>query len=212
MIGHGIIMNLSTFCATKIVIRRYSNHCFQKLASKIESSFFKAEFDKNTIKSYLDEHAEHLLARKKTALYEKLISMVSLAKHDPVSQQSMNELVNFALEMPNKVHPSIHNYEEDFKVIKTIGSKKEYRFEPWEGTFVLREKDLLKHNGLAPVCGERSYYFTSDAARMEQALIDYTLDVLLSKGFHLVSVPDIVREEMLEGCGMTREESKNRVT
>lgn len=39
-------------------------------------------------------------------------------------------------------------------------------------------------------------------ADLEQALIRYTTDILFKEGFELISVPDILPAELIEGCGM----------
>lgn len=48
-------------------------------------------------------------------------------------------------------------------------------------------------------------------AELEQALIRYTTDVLLKEGFELISVPDILPAELIEGCGMQVNEKTTQV-
>ncbi|KAL3212739.1 hypothetical protein MRX96_007795 [Rhipicephalus microplus] len=50
--------------------------------------------------------------------------------------------------------------------------------------------------------GERAYFFRGDLARMEEALINFTTDKLLSKGFTPVYVPDLLHPDHIEACGM----------
>lgn len=42
----------------------------------------------------------------------------------------------------------------------------------------------------------------NDLAEMEEALVQYTIDKLEANGFELVSVPELLPPEVIEGCGM----------
>ena len=55
---------------------------------------------------------------------------------------------------------------------------------------------------LGLLCGERSYFLTGVLAELEQALIQWTVERLLMKGFNLLSVPDILPPAVIKACGM----------
>ena len=60
----------------------------------------------------------------------------------------------------------------------------------------------LRTENLGNLTGHRSYYFVDALALLEQALVQYTVDRLTREGFLLYSVPDLLRRDLIEGCGM----------
>lgn len=66
--------------------------------------------------------------------------------------------------------------------------------------------DLLKRLGLldldkaAEVAGSRFYYLKGDLALLEQALIRFTIDIMIKKGFTLVSPPLMLRKKYYKGA------------
>lgn len=50
---------------------------------------------------------------------------------------------------------------------------------------------FLRH--LGHITGNRSYYLKGAGAQLEEALVRYTVDRLLDKGFKNISVPDIIK-------------------
>lgn len=55
---------------------------------------------------------------------------------------------------------------------------------------------------LSHVSGHRSYYLCGAGALLQHALVTFTLQKLLSKGFLPMTVPDLLRGAVFEGCGV----------
>ncbi|XP_041568384.2 serine--tRNA ligase, mitochondrial isoform X4 [Taeniopygia guttata] len=55
---------------------------------------------------------------------------------------------------------------------------------------------------LSHVSGHRSYYLSGAGALLQHALVTFTLRKLLSKGFLPMTVPDLLRGAIFEGCGV----------
>ena len=64
---------------------------------------------------------------------------------------------------------------------------------------------------LGVVSGERSYYLTRGLAELEQALVHWTVDQLLLRGFSLLSVPDLLPPAVVAACGMAVEGERTQV-
>ncbi|KAJ3328112.1 hypothetical protein HDU76_010561 [Blyttiomyces sp. JEL0837] len=61
--------------------------------------------------------------------------------------------------------------------------------------------DLADFDRAGKVSGTGFYYLKNVGALLETALTRYALDLCMSKGFTPVTVPDLIRHEVLEGCG-----------
>jgi len=84
----------------------------------------------------------------------------------------------------------------------------------YENTFTNPEFKLRKFEDIARILsgarlsnlslfsGERTYYLTGPLAELEQALIQWTVDQLVTEGFSLVSVPDLLHPSIISSCGM----------
>lgn len=53
----------------------------------------------------------------------------------------------------------------------------------------------------AKVAGNKFYYLKDELALLENALIQYGINKVVSKGFHFITVPDLVSSKVLEGTG-----------
>lgn len=110
-----------------------------------------------------------------------------------------------------KTHPDIECIRGDFSIIKSVGQKPAFSFKPLPLNMMKRIKHCLKTDNLTNYCGNRSYYFIGPLAKIEHALVQYTLSKLINKGFKLVSVPDILPDELIKRCGMDTVGERNQV-
>ena len=51
---------------------------------------------------------------------------------------------------------------------------------------------MFTYRNLSLTTGASTYYLCGDLAQLEQALVQYTLKHLVSSGFSVVTVPDII--------------------
>lgn len=113
--------------------------------------------------------------------------------------------------IPNDTHPEVINYGKEPKLVKFIGEKQKFDFKPREFHEIAKILNLIRTEQLGNVSGNRSYYFLGILAELEQALIQYTVQKLVKKGFELISVPDIVELRTIENCGMTVKGDRTQV-
>lgn len=124
-------------------------------------------------------------------------------KSMPTLKDDINVLSN--------THPDLENIEGDFKIVKHVGQKPVFDFKPLPLNMLKKVKYCLKTDNLTNYCGDRSYYFLGPLAKIEHALVKYTLKKLIEKGFKLVSVPDILPDELIKRCGMDTVGERNQV-
>lgn len=61
----------------------------------------------------------------------------------------------------------------------------------------------LSPRRLSHVSGHRSYYLRGAGALLQHGLVNFTFNKLLRRGFTPMTVPDLLRGAVFEGCGMT---------
>ncbi|MBW01203.1 Serine--tRNA ligase, mitochondrial, partial [Eschrichtius robustus] len=61
----------------------------------------------------------------------------------------------------------------------------------------------LSPRRLSHVSGHRSYYLRGAGALLQHGLVNFTLNKLVHRGFTPMTVPDLLRGAVFEGCGMT---------
>ncbi|XP_065220706.1 serine--tRNA ligase, mitochondrial-like isoform X1 [Planococcus citri] len=184
---------------------------YSGLFQEIKSTIPKPTVNLKQILDNLDEYKNEVRSRKNTRYEEILSEFCSTLDKSSVDPEQNEELMNLAAKLPNWIHPSVKNYTNDFEILKVVGEPKEFPFKPQTGTDMLKEKDLLIMEGLNHYCGERSYYFVGDLVKLDQALIDYSVQKLLQKNFIPISVPDILHENVINNCGMTTKGERTQV-
>lgn len=128
-----------------------------------------------------------------------------------VFKKSLPTLMNEIENESKKIHPDIKHIQGDFKVLKSFGKKPVFNFKPLPLNMLKKIRYCLKTDNLTNYCGDRSYYFFGPLAKIEHALVRYTLTKLIKKGFKLISVPDILPDELIKRCGMDTVGERNQV-
>ncbi|XP_037227803.1 serine--tRNA ligase, mitochondrial isoform X1 [Falco rusticolus] len=108
-----------------------------------------------------------------------------------------------ALQLPNRTHPEAPvGDESQARVVEVVGEKPVFTFKP-KGHLELGESlDIIRQRRLSHVSGHRSYYLCGAGALLQHALVRFAMTKLLSKGFLPMTVPDLLRGAVFEGCGM----------
>ncbi|NXQ29559.1 SYSM protein, partial [Alaudala cheleensis] len=108
-----------------------------------------------------------------------------------------------ALQLPNRTHPAVPvGDQSQARLLEVVGEKPVFDFKP-KGHLELGEKlDIIRQRRLSHVSGHRSYYLCGAGALLQNALVTYTFRKLVSKGFLPMTVPDLLRGAVLEGCGV----------
>ncbi|KAI2590878.1 seryl-tRNA synthetase 2, mitochondrial [Homo sapiens] len=84
-----------------------------------------------------------------------------------------------------------------------VGDKPVFSFQP-RGHLEIGEKlDIIRQKRLSHVSGHRSYYLRGAGALLQHGLVNFTFNKLLRRGFTPMTVPDLLRGAVFEGCGMT---------
>ncbi|XP_026571235.1 serine--tRNA ligase, mitochondrial [Pseudonaja textilis] len=111
-----------------------------------------------------------------------------------------------ALRLPNRIHPDVQSGDEiEPRVVEIIGKKPEFDFKVKGHLEIGENLDIIRQRRLAHISGLRSYYLCGAGALLERALVQFTFSKLIQKGFIPMTVPDMVKGAVFEGCGMLPE-------
>lgn len=117
--------------------------------------------------------------------------------------------------VPNLSHTSVPVGEEP-ATIRVVGSMPQVDVLPtellqlrpnakrtkfYDHVEICDKLDLLDFESASFVSGPKQYYLKNEAVLLELALVQYTLNKLVSRGFTPITVPEIVRRQIMEGCG-----------
>ncbi|XP_067831021.1 serine--tRNA ligase, mitochondrial [Heptranchias perlo] len=108
-----------------------------------------------------------------------------------------------ALKLPNWTHPNVPiGDESQAHVVETVGEKPVFDFKPKGHLQIGEDLDIIRQRRLSHVSGHRSYYLRGAGSELQLALVQFTMSKLLKKGFVPITVPDMLKGAVFEGCGM----------
>eukprot|EP00946_MAST-07B_sp_MAST-7B-sp1_P001868 g1868.t1 len=113
------------------------------------------------------------------------------------------ELERSALKLPNTTYAGTPvGSETDALELSTFGQKKKWgSFTPLSHIKLCEIHNLVDFEAGALVAGSSWPVLRGDAALLEVALINWSMQKISSRGFTPTIVPDVCRVEMLEACG-----------
>jgi seryl-tRNA synthetase len=119
-------------------------------------------------------------------------------------EQVEAKLGELALTLPNVPDPDAPEgmTEEDAVVIREVGERPQFDFEPRDHLEIGTELGLIEMEKAAELSGSRFAYLKGDLVLLELALVRFAIDLVRAEGHEPVVPPVLVREEALEGTGM----------
>ena len=113
------------------------------------------------------------------------------------------ELERVATALPNLPDPDAPEgmTEEDAVVLREVGEKPSFDFEPRDHLELGTELGLIEMEAAAKLSGSRFAYLMGDLVLLELALVRFALELARGEGHEPVAPPVLVREEALHGTG-----------
>ncbi len=138
-----------------------------------------------------------------TAIEEARVLAEQLKDLEPQFEQLEGELNQAASFLPNIPHESVPaGATEDENVVeRTVGEPKKFDFAPKDHATLGEELGLFDSERAAKTSGSRFVYLTGRGVLLELALVRFTVDFLLERGFTPVITPVLVREQAMYGTG-----------
>ncbi|KAM7339993.1 hypothetical protein ACRRTK_000608 [Alexandromys fortis] len=169
----------------------------RQLREQIQSLEAEKEAVAKAVRALLDPQYQGLRARGRE-IRKQLTPLY------PRETQLEEQFYLQALRLPNQTHPDTPvGDESQARVLRVVGNKPVFSFQP-RGHLEIGEKlDIIRQKRLSHVSGHRSYYLRGAGALLQHGLVNFTLSKLISRGFTPMTVPDLLRGAVFEGCGMT---------
>ncbi len=128
------------------------------------------------------------------------IELPALEMELSLKERELNDLM-LMLPAPARKDVPVGATDADNVEIKTWGKLPNFAFEPKSHVDIAMKMGGLDLSNGVKLAGSRSYILKGDAARLEQAVLRYTYDFLVKKGYNPHSVPVLVKEDAMVGTG-----------
>ncbi len=114
-----------------------------------------------------------------------------------------HEFITLLLTLPNLPGADVPEGKDESEnvVIRTVGEKPEFNFEPLDHVALGEKLDLFDTAHAAKGSGSRFYYLKNDLALLEFALTNFVIQKATAKGFSLIIPPVLVKEFAMLGTG-----------
>jgi len=120
-------------------------------------------------------------------------------KHAEMSA-ALHELL---LRVPNIPADDVPDGKDDTEnvEVRRVGDVRTFEFEPLDHIALGEAQDWIDVQRGARIAGSRNYFLKGDLALLEVAVMRFALDLMCKKGFVPLSVPTLVRTEVMVGTG-----------
>ena len=126
----------------------------------------------------------------------------NIKKNEEVLSNVEEEFRALLMAVPNLTHPdSPVGGEDDFKVIYTNRKPTKFDFVPKNHEDLMLNNDLIDFERGTKVTGAKFYFSKNNLVRMNQALINYGIDIVTKHGYTLLETPDLAKDAILMGVG-----------
>jgi len=134
------------------------------------------------------------------AAAQELAAKVKAAESEAnEAQQTLNEIL---WKIENVVITEVPSGgEENFKVLKEVGTHASFDFEPKDHVALGESLDIIDIERGVKVSGSRFYFLKGWGARLELALMNLALDLATKHNFTALITPTLVRPEVMAGTG-----------
>ncbi len=101
------------------------------------------------------------------------------------------------LRLPNILHESVPfgKDESENVVVKIVGKPPKFDFKPKSHVEIALNLGLMDFDRAAKVAGHGFYYLKGDLARLDYAIMNYTVDFLRKRGYTLIEPPFMMRKK-----------------
>ncbi len=132
---------------------------------------------------------------------KKLKEIIKETEHKLTeTEKRREEILNGLPNLPFDDVP-VGKDENDNVVLREVGKKLEFDFEPKDHLELGESLDLIDFETGAKVSGSNFYYLKNQAVLLELALISYAFDTLMKEGFTPIITPDLARQRFYTGTG-----------
>lgn len=144
---------------------------------------------------------------QKQALVDQAKELASRVKQaEQAAADIAEKLHQFLLKIDNVILEGVPaGGEDDFVVIKEVGQKTIFDFQPKDHLQLGEALDIIDIERGAKVSGARFYFLKGAAAQLELGIMNMGLNLAIENGFTATITPTLVRPETMAGTGFLGE-------
>ena len=123
-----------------------------------------------------------------------------LTKKVKEGEEAVREML-LHIPQPARADVPIGRDDSENVELRKVGTPPKFDFKPLDHIELSHKLGLVDFERGTKIAGARSYVLTGDGAILEQAVLRFTYDFLVSRGYRPMSVPVLVTERCMEGTG-----------
>ncbi|MDP6850435.1 MAG: serine--tRNA ligase [Planctomycetota bacterium] len=168
----------------------------RSLLSQVEQLRAELRASSKTLGKMSPEEREVALAGQK----EKKAELKELERKE---QSLREEVQRLALLLPMPPAADVPDGKDDLENLQlsTSGTAPVFPYEPKSHVELGEKLGIIDIPRGVRIAGTRNYLLLGDGARLEQAVLQFSIDHMAKRGFELVSVPTLVKNEAMVGTG-----------
>lgn len=134
---------------------------------------------------------------------ETKLAKAELKQREEAQAAREGELRQLLLRIPNVPADAVPEGKDDSEnvEVKRWGEPRKFDFEPLDHIALGEKHDWIDTQRAARISGSRNYFLKGDLSLLEGAVLRYALDLMVARGFVPLSVPTLVRSEIMVGTG-----------
>ena len=138
-------------------------------------------------------------ASKQILLVKETSQKIEVLEHQ--AERYQEKITVGLLNLPNLLHESVPYGKDDHDnvVVKMCGDPPRFDFEPKNHLDLALNLNLIDVDRAAKVAGHGFYYLKEDLARLDYAIIIYTIDFLRKRGYILIEPPYMMHKKPYTG-------------
>lgn len=171
---------------------------------------------RRALKEIEDKRAMRKQKSKGKPTEEEIVALRKVGDEITAKEKEFEEMEKnyheLLLKVPNLTHPKTPvGGEGDYKVLETHLKPPGFKFSPKDHEELMLNLDLVDFERGAKVAASKFYFAKNNLVRLNQALINYGLDILAKHGYTLMETPDLAKNEILSGVGFNPRGAETQV-
>jgi len=175
---------------------------------KLDEQWRKLKYQADNLRKERNEVSREVNKAKKSKnekLAKELIKQAKLIpdkikKTEEKSEKLEKEIRELQIEIPNIIHKSVPLGKDDSQNVerKKFGKIPKFSFKPKTHIELGEKLGILDFDTSAETSGKGFYYLKNELALLNQAIIKFGIDKMISKGFSYVETPLMLRGKVID--------------
>jgi len=160
--------------------------------------------DIRTAQNQAGKDIAKLKGADKQAAIAKMADLKSRVKqlNDKISELEVEyDRLMLLVPQPPADEVPIGDDDSDNVVIRTVGEIRKFDFEPKDHVELGKSLDIIDIDRGVKLAGARNFTLKGPGAMMHQAVLRLALDMMIAKGYEMLTVPVLVKEDAMYGTG-----------